>query len=121
MGLVIEPLTEVPADSPPFFNTLILKVLNEYRREDERAALRGSLRYGERFSYTIARDGVAGAKRGAGAQPSANVNVTRGSMCVADGSKAGDTPVSGVQETSINVLRLSCCTRYSNYLTIRFR
>jgi hypothetical protein len=59
MGLVIEPLTKVPADSSPFFNTPILKVLNEYRRENERATLCGSLRYGERFSYTIARDAVA--------------------------------------------------------------
>jgi hypothetical protein len=55
-GLVVEPLIEVPAGSPHLLNTLVLKVLNEYRREDELAALRGGLRYGERLSYTVAEE-----------------------------------------------------------------
>jgi hypothetical protein len=55
-GLAVEPLVEVPAGSPHLLNTLVLKVLNEYRREDALAALRGGLRYGERLSYTIAEE-----------------------------------------------------------------
>jgi hypothetical protein len=55
-GLVIEPLIEVPAGSPHLLNTLVLKVLNEYRREDELEALRGGLKYGERLSYTVVEE-----------------------------------------------------------------
>jgi hypothetical protein len=55
-GLVVEPLIEVPAGSPHLLNTLVLKVLNEYRREDELAALRGGLKYGERLSYTVVEE-----------------------------------------------------------------
>jgi hypothetical protein len=55
-GLVIEPLIEVPAGSPHLLNTLVLKVLNEYRREDELEALRGGLKYGERLSYAVAEE-----------------------------------------------------------------
>jgi len=55
-GLVVEPLIEVPAGSPHLLNTLVLKVLNEYRREDELAALRGGLKHGERLSYTVVEE-----------------------------------------------------------------
>jgi hypothetical protein len=55
-GLVIEPLIEVPGDSPPFLNFLVVKVLNEYRRADERAARYGDIEPGERLDYAVEED-----------------------------------------------------------------
>jgi hypothetical protein len=55
-GLMIEPLIEVSADSPPFLNSHTLKVLNEYRKEDERAVLRGCVKYSERLNHTILKE-----------------------------------------------------------------
>ena len=50
-GLVIEPLIEVPSDSPPFLKFLIMKVLNGYRRADERAAKYGDIEQEEALDF----------------------------------------------------------------------
>jgi len=56
-GLMVEPLIEVPAGSPPFLNFLVLKVLNEYRREDSRAARYGGIKPGEALDFAIFEEG----------------------------------------------------------------
>ena len=56
-GLVVEPLIEVPAGSPPFLNFLVLKVLNEYRREDSRAARYGDIKPGEALDFAVFEEG----------------------------------------------------------------
>jgi len=56
-GLVIEPLIEVPAGSPPFLNFLVLKVLNEYRREDERAVRYGDIKPSETLDFAVFEEG----------------------------------------------------------------
>jgi len=55
-GLVIEPLIEVPGDSPPFLNFLIVKVLNELRRADERAAKYGDIEPHEKLDFEVHED-----------------------------------------------------------------
>lgn len=55
-GLVIEPLIEVPGDSPPFLNFFVVKVLNEYRRADERAARYGDIEPEEKLDYAVEED-----------------------------------------------------------------
>jgi hypothetical protein len=52
-GLVLEPLIEVPSDSPPFLNFLIVKVLNEYRKGDERAARYGDVKPSEKLDFAV--------------------------------------------------------------------
>ena len=55
-GLVIEPLIEVPGDSPPFLNFFVVKVLNELRKADERAARYGDIEPEERLDYAVEED-----------------------------------------------------------------
>jgi hypothetical protein len=50
-GLVVEPLVEVPSDSPPFLKFLIMKVLNGYRRADEKAAKYGDIEPEEALDF----------------------------------------------------------------------
>jgi hypothetical protein len=50
---VIEPLVEVPSDSPPFLKFLVMKVLNEYRRADERAARYGDIEPDEKLDFEV--------------------------------------------------------------------
>jgi len=50
-SLVVEPLVEVPSDSPPFLKFLVMKVLNGYRKADERAAKYGDIEPGEALDF----------------------------------------------------------------------
>ena len=50
-GLVVEPLVEVPSDSPPFLKFLVMKVLNGYRKADERAAKYGDIEPSEALDF----------------------------------------------------------------------
>ena len=50
-GLVVEPLVEVPSDSPPFLKFLIMKVLNGYRRGDEKAVKFGDIEPSEALDF----------------------------------------------------------------------
>jgi len=50
-------LIEVPAGSPPFLNFLVLKVLNEYRREDSRAARYGGIKPSEALDFAVFEEG----------------------------------------------------------------
>jgi hypothetical protein len=50
-GLVLEPLVEVPSDSPPFLKFLVMKVLNGYRKADEKAAKYGDIEPGEALDF----------------------------------------------------------------------
>ena len=54
-GLVVKPLIEVPAGSPPFLNFLVLKVLNEYGREDSRAARYEDIKPSEALDLALRR------------------------------------------------------------------
>ena len=56
-GLVVEPLIEVPAGSPPFLNFLVMKVLNGYRREDSRAARYGDIKPDEALDFAVFEEG----------------------------------------------------------------
>ena len=56
-GLVIEPLIEVPAGSPPLLNFLVMKVLNGYRREDSRAARYGDIKPDEALDFEVFEEG----------------------------------------------------------------
>jgi hypothetical protein len=62
-GLVVEPLVEVPSDSPPFLKFLVMKVLNEYRKADERAARYGDIEPGEKLDYAVEEDGEGRVQR----------------------------------------------------------
>jgi len=48
-------LIEVPAGSPPFLNFLVLKVLNEYGREDSRAARYEDIKPSEALDLALRR------------------------------------------------------------------
>ncbi len=50
-GLVVEPLVEVPSDSPPFLKFLVMKVLNGYRKADEKAAKYGDIEPEEALDF----------------------------------------------------------------------
>lgn len=50
-GLVVEPLVEVPSDSPPFLKFLVMKVLNGYRKADEKAVKYGDIKPGEALDF----------------------------------------------------------------------
>jgi hypothetical protein len=52
-ALVIEPLIEVPGDSPPFLKFFIERVLVGYRRADERAARYGDIDESEKLYYEV--------------------------------------------------------------------
>jgi hypothetical protein len=50
-GLVVEPLVEVPSDSPPFLKFLVMKVLNGYRKADEKAVKYGDIEPEEALDF----------------------------------------------------------------------
>jgi|GEM_PF-1590277 len=52
-GLVIMPLIEVPGNSPPFHNFFIVKVLNGYRKQDERAARYRDISEDEKLDFKV--------------------------------------------------------------------
>lgn len=56
-GLVIEPLIELPVDSPPFRSFFVAKILDGYKRKDEELARAGEIAEDETFDYEVREEG----------------------------------------------------------------
>jgi hypothetical protein len=56
-GLVIKPLIDLPADSPPLRSFFVAKILEGYKRKDGEMVEAGELAEEEAFDYEVVEEG----------------------------------------------------------------